>query len=150
MKNIFEKTVVTEIENRINQLQPVSTAKWGKMNVSQMLAHCNITYEMVFEDKHPKPKAIQKWLLKTFVKKVVVGDKPYTKNGRTAPVFVITTNKNFKLEKDRLIAHLQKTASLGASFFDGKESHSFGQLTQEEWNNMFYKHLEHHLTQFGV
>lgn len=150
MKNIFDKKVVTEIENRINQLQPETVAKWGKMNVSQMLAHCNITYEMVYEDKHPKPKAIKKWLLKTFVKKVVVSDKPYPKNGRTAPVFIITTNKNFTLEKDRLLAHVQKTAALGATFFDGKESDSFGQLTEKEWNTMFYKHLEHHLTQFGV
>ena len=34
--------------------------------------------------------------------------------------------------------------------FEGKESNSFGPLTKGEWNNMFYKHLDHHLSQFGV
>ena len=33
---------------------------------------------------------------------------------------------------------------------DGKESFSFGKLKAQEWNNMFAKHLNHHLEQFGV
>ncbi|MCH5683332.1 hypothetical protein LWM68_02995 [Niabella sp. W65] len=52
--------------------------------------------------------------------------------------------------KKRLISYLIKTQELGGTYFEGKESHSFGALTQTEWNNMFAKHLDHHLTQFGV
>ena len=43
-----------------------------------------------------------------------------------------------------------KTQELGEAHFEGKESHSFGPLNKTEWNNMFYKHADHHLTQFGV
>jgi hypothetical protein len=39
---------------------------------------------------------------------------------------------------------------MGADAFEGKESNSFGKLTASEWNIMMYKHLDHHLTQFGV
>jgi len=39
---------------------------------------------------------------------------------------------------------------LGEAHFDKKESHSFGVLTKGEWDTMFYKHLDHHLGQFGV
>jgi SRSO17 transposase len=49
-----------------------------------------------------------------------------------------------------LKAYIIKTQELGATHFEGKESHSFGTLTSTEWNNMFYKHLDHHLGQFGV
>jgi len=43
------------------------------MNVAQMLAHLNVTYEMVYEDdKHPKPKGIKAWMLKKIVKPIVV------------------------------------------------------------------------------
>ncbi|WP_337994864.1 hypothetical protein [Polaribacter ponticola] len=49
-----------------------------------------------------------------------------------------------------MIGFILKTQELGADYFDGKESHSFGKLTEKEWNNTFYKHLDHHLTQFGV
>ena len=55
MKNIFDPTVTDEIITRINQLKPDSQPLWGKMSVAQMLAHCNVTYETVYEDKHKKP-----------------------------------------------------------------------------------------------
>ena len=150
MKNIFKTEITDGIINRINQLKPTSKNLWGKMNVGQMLAHCNVTYEMVYTDKHPKPNAFKKFMLKLFVKKIVVGEKPYSKNGRTAPEFLITSDKEFEKEKNRLVEYLTKTQKLGEGHFDNKASHSFGKLTKSEWNNMFHKHLDHHLTQFGV
>jgi hypothetical protein len=150
MKNIFEKSVTNELIGRVNQLTTESKPNWGKMSVDQMLAHCNVTYEFVYEDKHPKPKGLKKWLIKTFAKNIVVSEKPYKKNSRTSPEFLMTDQKNFEAEKSRLIAYLKKTQELGEEHFDNKESHSFGPLTKTEWSNMFYKHLDHHLSQFGV
>ena len=150
MKNIFDKTDCKELIDRIEKLTPATLPQWGKMNVAQMLAHCNVSYELVYDNMHPKPGAFQKFIMKTFIKKLVVSEKPYSKNGRTAPVFLIKEDKDFSLQKSRLIAYINKTQQLGASHFDGKDSHSFGPLTKTEWNNMFYKHLDHHLTQFGV
>jgi len=148
--NIFKQEIVSGVINRINTLSPETKANWGKMDASQMLAHCNVTYEMVYDDIHPKPNAFTKFILKTFVKKQVVSDKPYSKNGKTAPQFLIKEAKDFDIEKQRLIAYINKTKDLGESHFEGKESHSFGNLNTQEWNTMFYKHLDHHLNQFGV
>jgi hypothetical protein len=39
---------------------------------------------------------------------------------------------------------------MDAAHFEGKESNSFGALNSTEWNNMLFKHLDHHLNQFGV
>jgi hypothetical protein len=89
-------------------------------------------------------------MLKALVKKNVVSEKPYKKNERTGPQFLITDQREFEHEKKRLIDHINKTQQLGEDHFHGKESHSFGALNKTEWNNMFYKHLDHHLTQFGV
>lgn len=150
MKNIFEKTTSNEIINRINQLTPTTEHKWGKMTVAQMLSHCCVTYEFIYDDIHPKPNAIKKLILKLFVKNSVVGEKPYKHGLPTAPEFIMKDSKNFENEKRRLIEYINKTQSLGENHFHNKESHSFGVLTKAEWNNMFYKHLDHHLTQFGV
>lgn len=150
MKNIFAKTVPEEIIGRINLLNPDSEPKWGEMTVGQMLAHCNVIYEMVYTDKYPKPNPFKKFMLKPFVKKTVVGEKPYPKNGRTAPQFLITNEREFEKEKKQLNSYIIKTQKLSSEYFDNKESHSFGNLTKTEWNTMFYKHLDHHLTQFGV
>lgn len=150
MKNIFTKPVADEVVSRINGLTPETQAQWGKMNVAQMLAHCNVSYEMVYTDKHPKPNAFVKFMLKLFVKNAVVSEKPYKKNGQTAPQFVIADERDFEAEKKRLVDYIVKTQELGEAHFDGKESHSFGNLSKDQWNNLFYKHLDHHLTQFGA
>ncbi len=150
MKNIFTKEVTEEVIQRIENLTSETQPIWGKMSVAQMLAHCCVTYEMIYTDKHPKPNAFTKFMLKLFVKKIVVSEKSYAKNGRTAPQFLITDEKVFATEKQRLIDYINQTQKLGATYFEGKESNSFGKLTKKEWNNMFYKHLDHHLTQFGV
>jgi hypothetical protein len=150
MKNIFEKQVTDEIISRIEKLTPQTRPLWGTMNATQMLAHCNVTYELVYEQKHKKPGAFKKFLLKLLVKNVVVNDSAYKKSSPTAPEFLIKDTRSFETEKSRLIAFLRKTQQEGEKAFDGKESFSFGKLNAKEWNNMFYKHLEHHLAQFGV
>jgi len=143
MKDIFNKKVTDEVIERIQNLSATTKPNWGKMSVSKMLAHCSVTYEMVYTDKHVKPNAFTKWILKIFVKNIVVSDKPYAKNGKTSPQFIISDERDFEKEKKQLVAYILKTQELGSSYFEGKESHSFGKLTTKEWNNSFYKHLDH-------
>lgn len=150
MKNIFLKEDVSEYIDRINELSPDSKALWGKMSVNQMLAHCNVSYEMVYEDIHKKPNNFIKIVLRLFVKNKVVNKKPYSKNNPTAPQFIVKDERSFEIEKNRLINYIIKTQELGEDTFEGKISHSFGKLSAKEWNNMFAKHLDHHLTQFSV
>ena len=150
IKNIFNSAVTSELVDRINRLTPETQGQWGKMSVGQMLAHCNVSYELIYEDKHPKPNAFMKFVLRNLIKNMVVGEKPYKRNMNTAPAFRMTDPKDFEAEKARLISYINKTQQLGGAHFEGKDSHSFGALTQEEWNNMLYKHLDHHLVQFGV
>lgn len=151
IKNIFEKEVSDEIINRINQLSNNQKAVWGKMSVDKMLAHCNVTYDYTFTpEKFKKPSAFKKFLIKLLIKNYVVSDKPYKQNGQTAPDFIIKGDKDFEKEKAKLIENINKSQQLGNKYFDGKDNFSFGKMTANEWNTMFYKHLDHHLRQFGV
>lgn len=150
MKNIFEQQVTNEIIERIGRLTPESRAIWGKMSASQMLAHCNVTYETVFTDRHPKPNSFVRAMLRLFVKRVVVSERPYRKSSPTASYFIVADARDFQAERARLIEYITTTQRLGFAHFDNLESLSFGRLTGHEWNNVFYKHLDHHLAQFGV
>ena len=151
IENLFEKQGVEKTIERLNKLNANSERKWGKMTAAQMLAHCSVAYEMFYEpEKHPAAKGFKKFILKLLVKEIVVSEKAYKPNGRTAPQFLITSEREFEKEKSRLIAYINKTQELGAAHFEGKESNSFGPLTQTEWNNSFAKHIDHHLKQFGV
>ena len=149
MKNLFQFNYAGEMVDRINKLTPESKPQWGTMNVAQMLAHCNVTYDMIFTDQYPPAKGLKRFILKLLVKPTVVGDKPYKQNSPTAPAFKIVDQRQFEFEKSKLINHIKTTQRLGEVYFEGKQSNSFGPLTAKEWNVMFYKHLDHHLTQFG-
>lgn len=151
MENIFDAQVAQNYINRINLLNKDSQRLWGTMTAPQMLAHLNVSYELVYEpQKHKSPGAIARFLLKSFVKSKVVSETPYKQNIPTGPQFKIVVDKDFDLEKQRLIGFIQKTQQMGSGAFEGKESNSFGKLTSKEWNNMFAKHLNHHLSQFGA
>ncbi|CAM3560683.1 DUF1569 domain-containing protein [Zobellia roscoffensis] len=150
MKNVFDKKDVSELVLRINNLNSDSPNLWGKMNVGQMMAHCNVAYDMTYTDKYRKPTGFKKFIIKLLAKNTVVGPKPYKRNGRTAPEFLITDERDFESEKQKLVAYLEKTQQLGSAHFQNKESHAFGPLTAQEWNVLFYKHLNHHLCQFNV
>lgn len=78
-----------------------------------MLAHSNVTYEMIYDNIHKKPNAFLKFILKFMVKSKVGGETMYKRNSRTAPQFIIKETKDFNLEKQRLVDYLNKTQQLG-------------------------------------
>ena len=151
MQNIFDAKDVQQYIDRINSLTPEAQQKWGKMNAEQVLAHLNVAYSMVFEpEKHKKPSFIAKFLLSNFVKPKLTNELPYKQNLPTSPAFIISNERNFEEEKKKLIGNIQRVQQLGRIAFEGKEHLNFGKINAQGWNNMFSKHLNHHLEQFGV
>jgi len=151
LPSVFEQKTIDELIVRLEKLTFDTKPLWGKMNASQMLAHVNVAYDLAFERIEPtKTNFFMKFIVKTFIKNMVVNEKPYSKNSPTSPVFVVSDDKNFEKEKQKLISDLKLTKDKGTAFFEGKENKSFGVMTATEWNNMFYKHLDHHFHQFGI
>jgi hypothetical protein len=151
MQNVFDAKDAQEYINRINNLTPETQRKWGKMSVDQVLAHLNVAYDLTFTpEKFPKPNFIAKFLLSKFVKPKITNEIPYKQSLPTSPVFIIADERNFEEEKAKLIGNIQRVQQLGREAFEGKENINFGKMTAQCWNNMFAKHLNHHLDQFGV
>ena len=151
MQNVFDAKDAQEYINRINNLTPETQRKWGKMSVDQVLAHLNVAYDLTFTpEKFPKPSFIAKFLLSRFVKPKITNEIPYKQSLPTSPTFIIADERNFEEEKAKLIGNIQRVQQLGREAFEGKENINFGKMTAQCWNNMFAKHLNHHLDQFGV
>lgn len=151
IEDMFDPQGKERMVARVNTLTPDSEALWGKMRVGQMLAHCNVAYEIIHEPgKHAPPGFIGKFFARVFAKGIVIGDKPYQKSSPTAPMFVISDSKDFEAEKTRLLAYITTTFEQGASHYEGLENMTFGRLSSKQWNTLFSKHLDHHLKQFGV
>ena len=127
MKNVFDPATVADLTARINRLTPTTAPQWGKMSVDQMLAHCNVTYDMLYTDKYPKPWPIRRLLLKLFVKQAVVGPKPYRRNSPTAPQFRMVGDEGLSKTSARsLIEYLNRVQREGEAAFEGRESSRSG------------------------
>jgi hypothetical protein len=150
IQNIYSQEVADQFTSRINNLSANTPNQWGKMDVSQMMAHCNVSYEMAFNESYPKSGTFLRFILKNLAKKGLVNDSPLKKNSSTATEMVIKTPKDFNTEKSILLANVKNLVAKGENYFHLKDHPGFGVMTKEEWNNFYFKHLDHHLNQFGV
>lgn len=150
MKSLFNKTDNQEIINRIIALNPSSQSRWGKMNVSQMLTHCAQPLRVAFGDLKLKRSFIAKLLGGYYKKKLTRDAQPFDRNLPTDGAFIVVVPKEFEEEKNKLIELVQKFVQVGP---DGitKDTHPFfGAMTPQEWDTIQWKHLDHHLNQFGA
>ena len=148
--NTFDPVTTAQTLNRLDKLTNNTKPLWGKMNAAQMMAHLSVPYDIVYGKRISNQSFFTKLMLKMFVKKIVVGDKPYAKNSRTSPDFIIADERDFEKEKALLTANIKETEAKGVAYFEGRDSGAFGPLTSQEWSVQFYKHLDHHFSQFGV
>ncbi len=149
VKSIFDKDAHTQILERINKLTPQSQALWGKMNVSQMLKHCNENLKLATKEL-ALPRLWIGWLIGGFLKSTLTNDKPLDKNSPTHPSFVMVEKVDFDIIKLGLFESLEKLAQNGEKSTEGILHPFFGKLTSEQWAKGIWKHLDHHLKQFGV
>ncbi|MFN0276837.1 MAG: DUF1569 domain-containing protein [Chitinophagales bacterium] len=146
MKSLFDKTTYEEIGLRLQQLTHDTKPLWGKMNVSQMLYHCTLPLENALGKIHQEKSG--SFLLRLF-KSFLYSDRPYRKNLPTAKHFIVKDEKDFTTEKTKLLQDIKEAHEKGITGNWG-EHPAFGKFTNEQWGKVFYKHLDHHLRQFGV
>lgn len=149
MKNLFDKKDTAEILERLNKLTPETKNRWGKMTVSQMLAHCSIVIRIARGLDKPK-RNILGILLGWAVKESFFGEKPYPKNSTTAPSFIVSDPRDFEKEKKILTEHIIAFSEGGEAACTTHPNPFFGKLRPDEWARGQYRHLDHHLNQFGV
>ncbi len=150
LPSIFETKTTESILSRLNHLTNTTQPLWGKMNAAQMLAHLNVAYDIDSGKIKSETPALMKFMLKLFLKPILVNEKPYKKNSRTAPLFLISSEKDFEKEKKSLIDNILESQNNGREYYEGRESNSVGKMNANEWSNMYYKHIEHHFSQFGI
>lgn len=149
MKNIFNQSDTMEILSRIDKLNPHSRPQWGKMDVAQMLAHCSAFHDIAMGNTFP-PRGWIGVLIGTFVKPLFYNDKPPARNMSTIPAILIAEEKEFEAEKIKLKQKIMTFQNNGPEKCKSHPHPFFGKLTPEQWGKGLYKHLDHHLNQFGV
>ena len=149
MKSLFDKATYDEVMQRMGSLHADSTANWGKMNASQMLAHCKEAFKVPLSEKK-MPRMLLGVLFGWMMKSKLYDDVPWKKNLPTAPNFIIKDQPDFEAEKKGLTALIHQFHAAGPGGITKFPHPLFGKLTPDQWGKSMYKHLDHHLQQFGV
>jgi hypothetical protein len=150
MKNLFEAASVIEIKERVANLTPESRRQWGTMNAAQAVAHLTAGMELALGDRKP-PRMLIGRLIGGIIKPKVLGDDaPMRRNSPTVSGLVVLDERDLEKERERLLAVIDRFAEAGPAGCTAYPHSFFGRLTPEEWAVLVYKHLDHHLRQFGV
>jgi hypothetical protein len=150
MKNLFEPAAVEEVKARLGMLRPDSERRWGKMAAPQAVAHCAAGLELAVGDRFP-PRVFIGRILGPVIKRLALGnDEPMRRNSPTIKSLVMDDERDLGAERERLRGLIDRFVAGGPAACTTHPHSFFGRLTAEEWAILMYKHLDHHLRQFGV
>jgi len=149
MKHLFQQETVDEIVARIEKLQPASPRQWGKMDVAQMMAHCSATMDMA-SGRLNLPRIFIGRLIAPFFKSIYTNEKPFGKNAPTDKALAVVDSRDFLREQEQLKLKVRQFHEGGEAKCTRHPHPFFGALMPAEWARGSYKHLDHHLRQFGA
>jgi hypothetical protein len=149
MKSLYNPEVLKEITDRIENLAPASPQNWGKMNVSQMMEHCSRALDFSTGKVNP-PRLFIGYILGPLFKPMFYNDKPWARNTQTAPDYIVKDQPDFEAAKKRMLELMKEFSEGGEAKATRHPSPFFGKLTPEQHGLGQYKHIDHHLQQFGV
>jgi len=145
----FDPAVTAQLVARIRTLTQAHAPRWGTMTPARMLAHCCILYDQI-EGRHDGGPWVIRLLARLFAKRKIVSETPFKENLPTPRAAQIQDDRDFAMEQARLLGLIASVHGRGAAGMEGHVSPVFGPLTAQEWSNLLWKHLDHHLRQFGV
>jgi Protein of unknown function (DUF1569) len=148
MGSILKESDRAEIISRMGSLSAASTARWGKMNVTEMLQHLRLSARMTvgeLEVPSANKRVFQMFPLKHLILYVL----PFPKGAPTAPALLPAAAESFEEERAAVLTLLDQIGA-GPKEGAGPAHPLFGTLSWPEWGTVTYKHADHHLKQFGA
>ena len=149
MKTLYQRETVDEVILRVENLEPAAVRQWGKMDVAQMMAHCSAGLDMARGQLNP-PRIFIGRLLGPIFKPVFTNEKPFGKNAPTDKKLVVSDQRDFVREQEQLKLKLRQFHEGGEAQCTRHPHPFFGALTPKAWGRGMYKHMDHHLRQFGA
>lgn len=147
--SLFDPAANRAVIARIERLTPQTRALWGKMSVARMLAHCERPLLVACGGLVLK-RGLIGILFGGMAKKSLLKPKPFDKGLPTAPEFKVPTEPDFAAAKATLTKLVARFAAEGPAILTKHPHPFFGALTEAEWDALQWKHLDHHLRQFGA
>jgi len=148
MGSILNESDRTELLNRMNSLTALSTRRWGQMSVTGMLQHLSLSARMALGElpvASVNKRPFQMFPLKHLLLYVI----PFPKGAPTAGELRPAGAASFDEER-AVIVNLLEQIGCGPQDGSGPAHPLFGPMSRREWGVVTYKHVDHHLKQFGA
>ena len=146
--NLFEPAATQEILTRMHEVKATTPPNWGKMNAAQMMAHCQAPFKAYFGEIKTR-RGLMGILFGKMAKKKLFSDKPWPKGLPTDKKFIVKDEREFATEKEKLVGYINHFTKEGYTLTTFVHPF-FGKMSSQEWAVLVYRHLDHHLRQFGV
>ncbi len=149
MPQLHDIQCKSEMVRRLKSLRPDAERRWGKMSVTQMLWHVNEAMEGALGRTQmdamkmpiPLPRAVLKF---------IVLNAPWGKSAPTLKRWIPEHDRyDFAAEQARCVRLVDELTSKPVAD-PWPDSPTLGRMTGAEVSRLHAKHLNHHLTQFGV
>jgi hypothetical protein len=150
-KSLHNRTDFDEIIRRISDLSETSQGRWGKMDVCQMMRHCNFVLQIPLQKIELPVVNILFGTIGIVTKiEMQIFNNGIPRNMPTFQKLIVNFDCDFNDEKHDLL----KTLDEYWNTFMNKnlpDNHMlFGKMKEKDWGFLEYKHLDHHLKQFNV
>ena len=146
-KTYWDAATVAELHSRVDRLLPTSRASWGKMNPAQAMKHVTIAMQSALGETTVQP--VSSIFAYTPFKQLVIYAIPWPNNAKTVPEADSPPHGDLVQEKADLLAVMERFAKAGIGFSFAPHP-MFRGLSGKAWGVWAYRHLDHHLRQFGV
>ena len=143
LMNSSDRALILE---RLRRVRPETRPAWGSLDAPRMLCHVADQMRVALGDVPTKPT--HSFLSRTLVKSIVVntGVKPPRGKVQTAPEMLASRPSSWEADLSACVELVDRVAGAAPSAVHP----AFGPLSPEEWGRLCWKHLDHHLAQFGV
>ncbi|MCE9593864.1 MAG: DUF1569 domain-containing protein [Planctomycetes bacterium] len=148
-RSLFVAADRQEMLARVARLTASTKPAWGKLNVAQMCAHCQAPLNVALGELRLK-RGLIGILFGGLAKKKLLSPEPWKPGLPTAPEFRVVDPRDFAREHRALTELVRRFGEGGPSKLTQEPHPFFGPLTVEQWSELQWRHLDHHLRQFGV
>jgi len=147
VKSIWQDEARRELSDRVGAVAPDRRAAWGRFSAPTMMCHLADSLKMAMGDLKVAPKRLP--IRYPPLKQLIIYVAPFPKGAPTAPELLARQPREWAHDVSD-VQDLLARAGSARTTEAWPEHPAFGRLSKRAWGVLIYRHMDHHLKQFGA
>lgn len=151
MRSLAIPGAIEELVSRVQKIRPESKRQWGSMTCDEMLCHLADSFRIVMGEKPVAMVPANRFTRRMMRFIALHVPLPWPRGIRTVPEVDPRRNgtrpSTFEADRQGLLTLLHRFAANDARY---AQHPMFGSMSRQDWMIWGYRHMDHHLRQFGA